>query len=102
MNFFSKHKTNIFRALGILMFLIALVVHFWRIPQEGLTENEMAAINVARMEAKVSGKSVGTEKPTTFDSSILKENQEKQLEYLTILAMIFGLGFLGYSFIQKG
>ena len=31
----------------------------------------------------------------------LKNTQAKQMRYLTIIAMIFGVGFLGYSFVKK-
>ena len=106
MEFFTKHKIFIFRSLGALMLLIGFVIHFWATPKEGLTKNEMAALNVARMEAKVAGGSnSSSKKPHKQDSSKfikeLKNTQAKQMQYLTIIAMILGTGFLGYSFIKK-
>ncbi len=104
MEFFNKHKTVIFRSLGALMLLIGFVVHFWTTPKEGLTQNEIAAANVARMEAKVAGGSGSSKTSSKKDDSKflqeLKNTQAKQMQYLTILAMILGVGFLGYSFVK--
>jgi hypothetical protein len=103
--FFNKHQTVIFRSVGAFMLLVGFVVHFWITPKEVLSENEIAAANVARMEAKVAGGSSSTKKSAKKDSSKylqkLKSSQEKQMQYLTIVAMIFGIGFLGYSFKPK-
>jgi heme/copper-type cytochrome/quinol oxidase subunit 3 len=33
--------------------------------------------------------------------SKMKETQEKQLRYMLILSIVFGIGFLGYSFIKN-
>ena len=86
------------------MLLVGFVVHFWVTPKEGFTKNEIAAANVARMEAKVSGGSGSSMKQAKSSSKFLKElknTQAKQMKYLTILAMVLGLGFLGYSFVRK-
>ncbi len=37
------------------MLLIGFAVHFWVTPKEVLTQNDIAALNVARMEARISG-----------------------------------------------
>ena len=87
------------------MLILGFVIHFWATPKEGLTANEKAAQNVARMEAKAIGSSTNTKSASKKDDSKylkqFKENQEKQIQYLTIIAMLFGFGFLGYSFIKK-
>lgn len=106
MEFFKKNKIVIFRVVGTLMLLGGFIVHFWLTPKEAYTQNELAAINVARMEAKVAGASgSSTAKKAQPDASKyveeLKNFQAKQQEYLTIIAMILGVGFLGYSFIRK-
>lgn len=103
MEFFNRYKTVILRTVGSLMLLVGFAVHFWTVPQEGVSANDRAAANVARMEAKVAGKSTTTQEKEN-DSKFLQElknTQAKQLEYLTIIAMLFGIGFLGYSFIKK-
>lgn len=104
-DFFLKHKVMIFRAVGSFMLLIGFVIYFWATPKEGLSQNEIAAANVARMEARTSGGS-GSSKKTSHSSSSkileeLKNTQKKQMQYLTIIAMILGVGFLGYSFMPK-
>jgi len=106
LEFFNKNKVIIFRSAGALMLLIGFVIHFWATPKEGFTQNEIAAANVARMEAMASGGSGSASKkqhkPDT--SKFLKEfknTQAKQMQYLTIIAMILGVGFLGYSFVRK-
>lgn len=103
MEFFTQYKTIIFRSVGALMLLVGFAVHFWSTPQKGISENDRAAANVARMEAKVKGSS--TSHNSKSNESIFlqefKNKQAKQMEYLTILVMILGVGFLGYSFIKK-
>ena len=105
MELFIRYKIIIFRVLGSLLFLIGFLVQFWSNPQEGVSENDKAAARVARMEASVKGQSskeVVTKEPESskFVKNI-KNAQEKQAQYMTILFMTFGLGFLGYSFIKK-
>ncbi len=91
--------------MGALMLLIGFVVHFWITPKEVLTKNDIAARNVARMEAKVSGGNSSGKKSTKKDDAKfldkMKSTQAKQMQYLTIIVMIIGVGSLGYSFIGK-
>jgi len=105
MEFFLKHKIVIMRSLGGVMLVIGFAVHFWTTPKEGISANDRAAANVARMEAKVKGKSSTQSKSSKKSDSKfldeLKDTQAKQLQYLTIIAMILGVGFLGYSFMPK-
>ena len=105
LDFFLKHKTVLLRSLGAVMLLVGFGVHFWVTPKEGLSANQKAAANVARMEAKVRGGSSASSKSQKKDDSKfldeLKNTQEKQMQYLTIIAMIVGVGFLGYSFMPK-
>ncbi|MEA3369903.1 MAG: hypothetical protein U9Q40_01035 [Campylobacterota bacterium] len=105
MEIFLKYKIVFMRSLGGLMLLIGFATHFWATPKEGISANERAAANIARMEAKVSGKSAPqSQSSKKSDSKFLddlKDTQAKQLQYLTIIAMILGIGFLGYSFMPK-
>ena len=105
MEFFLKHKTVIMRSAGALMLVIGFAIHFWSTPKEGISANERAVANVARMEAKAKGQSSSqsksSKKSDTKFLDELKGTQAKQLQYLTIIAMILGVGFLGYSFIPK-
>lgn len=100
---FLKNQTLIFRSLGGFMLLVGFVIHFWTTPKEVLTQNEIAAANVARMEARVAGGSASSQKKSSSSKimSELKNTQAAQVRYLTILAMVFGVGFLGYSFIKR-
>lgn len=103
---FLKHKTVIIRSLGAIMLVVGFATYFWSTPKKVYTQNEIAAANVARMEAKVAGSnnSVSQQKPKSSSAEVLKhlkDAQEAQAKYLTILAMIFGVGFLGYSFLPK-
>ena len=105
MDFFLKHKTVILRALGSFMIIVGLIVHFWSTPKEGLSENERAAARVARMEAKVKGASSKTSSSSNKSDldflEQLKKTQAKQLQYMTIIVMVLGIGSLGYSFLPK-
>ncbi len=102
---FIKNRIVILRTLGVLMLVIGFVVHFWVTPKEGFTQNEIARANIARMEARAIGDSGSSKKSSKPDSSKflkeLKSNQEKQVQYMTIIVMILGVGFLGYSFMSK-
>ncbi len=104
MDFFFKHKIVILRTIGVLMLLIGFGVHFWATPKTRVSENEIAAANVARMEASVAGssKSVKSARPdmSTFRKSLMSV-QEQRTRYITILAMVIGVLFLGYSFLKK-
>ena len=104
MEFFLKHKIIIFRTVGIIVFVTAIIIKFWLTPKEVLTENEKAQARLERMEA--SARSTGAtsksqEKDTSKFIEKLKETQAKQVEYMTILAMVFGIAFVGYSFIPR-
>lgn len=99
-----QYKKPLIRVVGSLLLLIGFVIHFWATPKDGLSEVEIAAANVARMEASVSGRSTSAQSQSTSASPFLEEfksTREKQMQYLTIIAMILGAGFLVYSFFQK-
>lgn len=86
------------------MLLIGFVVHFWMTPEEGVSKNDLAAANVARMEAIVSGNGAATsqsKKDASHYVDAIEKTQKEQMRYLTIIVMVLGAGFLGYSFIQK-
>ncbi|WP_434637503.1 hypothetical protein MLC35_01700 [Sulfurimonas sp. NW7] len=104
MEFFLKHKIVILRSVGIFMFFIGFAVHFWTTPKIAMSANEVAAANVARIEASVSGHLPGVKKAkpdiATFRESLVSA-QQQQKKYLTIFAMLLGVLFLGYSFIKK-
>jgi len=105
MEYFLKYQQAILRVGGGIFLLLGFVIHFWSVPQEGMSQNQRAAANIARMEANVQGKSTAKSGKSKADSSKflkeLKEQQAKQIEYFTILAMLLGVGSLGYSFIKK-
>ena len=105
MEFFNKHQTIIFRSLGGFMFVIAFIIFFWSSPKEGISENEKAARNIARMEAKVAGSSSSASKNLKPKHSPImkayKDTRAKQMRYLLIISMILGAGFLGYSFLKR-
>lgn len=102
---FYKHKVVIFRLVGALMLLAGVVAYFWTAPKEVLSENEIAAANVARMEASVYGGTSTTKQIQEPSASKfveeLKNAQEAQIQYFTIISIIFGALFLGYSFLPK-
>ena len=87
------------------MLVVGFASQFWLNPKKGLSEVEIAAANVARMEAQVKGKSITSTKPKSSNKSPfaqkLHETKAKQFKILAILAMIFGVGFLGYTFIKR-
>jgi len=102
---FIKNRIIIFRTLGLVMLLVGFTVHIWASPKEVLIENEIAAANVARMEASVAiVKMSKKEAPKSEASKFIEElenAQNKQMQYLTILSMVLGVGLFAYSFISK-
>lgn len=105
MEFFLKHQIVIFRTLGAFLLIVSVAAFFWTAPKKGYTENEIAAANVARMEARVASQMGGgaTKKSEPDASAIaekLKNTRADQLRYTLIVMMIFGVIFLGYSFIS--
>lgn len=102
MELFLKYKTVLLRSIGALMLMVGFVIHFWTSPKEGVSEAEVAAANIARMEASVTGTGGSNKKAQSTSKFLdeLKSTQEKQIRYLTIIAMLFGAGFLGYSFVK--
>lgn len=104
MEFILNYKQVIVRSIGILLLVLGFATHFWVTPKEGMSQNELAMANLARMEASVSGSSKSNKqaKPDASHYTKAFENtQKKQVEYMTILVMIMGIGLLGYSFISK-
>ncbi len=105
MNFFLLHKTIILRTLGAIMLIVGISIQFWETPKKGLSANDKASARIARMEAKAKASGSSSQKSKEKDSSKfmdkMKSTQEKQMKYMTILVMVFGVGFLGYSFMPK-
>ncbi len=105
MEFFLKYQTVIFRSLGAFLLILGLVIFFWAAPQKVMTENEIAAANLARMEAAVSGSSSSSSTKQSASHSKISEamieTRKKQVRMLMIMVMVFGAGFLGYSFFKK-
>ena len=103
MEFILKYKIFLLRIIGVLMLVIGFAAEFWVTPKEGFTQSEIAAANVARMEASIKGVTSGTKKAKSTNKYLeeLKNKQEIQMRYLTIISMSLGVGFLGYSFMKK-
>ena len=104
MEFILKYRVKLMRIAGVVLLLLGFVINFWDTPKSGMSKNELAAINLARMEASVSGKSNTKIKKKTDSSSFVKaleSTQKKQLKYLTILVMLLGFLSLAFSFIKK-
>ncbi|MEO1938905.1 MAG: hypothetical protein ABGW85_09775 [Sulfurimonas sp.] len=104
MEYFIKYKKEIFRIVGGAFLLIGFVIHFWVTPQKAVSKSELAAANVARMEASVQGSSQKKVKKKADPSHIakaLKATRAKQMEYLTIFAMLAGGVLILFSFFKK-
>ena len=105
MDFFLRYKLIILRSFGLFMLLTGFIIHFWITPQMvAVSKNDIAAANVARMQASVLGDSVSVKKKKRDISHLSKSlasAQQKQLRYLTVFVMIVGGLFLGYSLLKK-
>lgn len=102
---FIKNRIIIFRTLGLVMLLVGFTVNIWVSPKEVLIENEIAAANVARMEASAAVRRVSRKEPPKSEASKfieeLENAQNEQIQYLTMLSMALGVGLLAYSFMPK-
>lgn len=103
--FLQKHKLVLLRTSGALFLLIGFVVHFWLSPKQGYTEVEIAAANVARMEASMAPSYTQSQHAKKNTGAMFaeeyKQTREEQVRYLTIFTMLLGVGFLIYSFVRK-
>ncbi|MEA3373488.1 MAG: hypothetical protein U9Q62_07345 [Campylobacterota bacterium] len=101
----KEHQKKLSLSLGVLLIIGAVASLFWSNLDSGVTDEErMAAASVARMEARMSGQSSGAqqqapEKP--MFSSDYRETQKEQLRYAVVIALIFGIGFVGYGLLKK-
>ena len=94
----------ILRSLGAFLLLTGFVINFWVTPQKGVSQNAVALANVKRMEASVQGasKQKVKQKPAVAHiAKALKATRAQQIKYMTIIAMVLGALFLGYSFLKK-
>jgi len=95
----KKNQKLAFKVTGVNFLLMALVLLFWSQPKAALSENEKAAANVARMEAKAKGNTASS--PTGNIMQEHHESQKKQLRIVLIIMTISGAAFLGYGFLKK-
>ena len=95
----KKNQKLAFKVTGVNFLLMALVLLFWSQPKAALSENEKAAANVARMEAKAKGGSAPSETGNIMQEH--HESQKKQLRIFLIIMTISGAAFLGYGFLKK-
>lgn len=91
--------------LGILLLVVSVAMLFWDNSGSATAEEERAAANVARMEARakarMNGQPLPKEEPKPIFHERLKKRQEEQLRYALILMVIFGVGFVGYGYFRK-
>ena len=90
------------KIMGANFLVMAFILIFWSQPKEGMSENEKAAANVARMEARLSGDS--QTKAAAQSSNFMKEyrqSQQAQLRIFLVIMVIAGVGFLLYGFLKK-
>lgn len=97
----KKNKKLALKVTGVNFLLMALVLLFWSQPKSGMSENEKAAANLARMEAQVR---TASQKPASSADDFKlahSQYQEKQVQIFLVLMIVFGVGFLGYGFLKK-
>jgi len=97
------HQKQLSLAAGVLMLLLASAMLFWDNRGDTVTEESLAAANVARMEARMQAQSSGAKASpeTSIFSGNYREKQQQQLRYAVIALMITGVGFLLYGFLKK-
>jgi hypothetical protein len=104
LEFYLKHQKVILRSLGAFLLIVGFVVNFWVTPKKAVSANAIAQANLARMESSTKGAGAAKvkKKPNVAHiSKALQATREKQMKYMTIIAMVLGALFLGYSFVKK-
>ena len=99
-----KHQRKLSMGVGVLLIVVSAAWLFWDMSRSAVSDEEAkAALNVARMEARMSGTSAATQKapdkPLFMD--VYKAKQKEQLKYTIIIMMIAGIGFVGYSLVRR-
>lgn len=100
-DWYLNNKRLALKLMGGNFLVMALVLLFWSAPQESASENERAAANVARMEARMQGKGTAPKDNRVNLLGKHMEKQQQQLRVLLILMVIAGAGFLAYGFLKK-
>ena len=100
----KRNQSLAFKITGANFLVMAFVLLFWSQPKVGMSENEKAAANVARMEGRSGGtdeiKQMNAEKSANFMKEY-QENQKANLRIVLIIMAALGTGFLAYGFIKK-
>ena len=78
----KKNKKLALKITGVNFLLMALVLIFWAQPKQGMSANEKAAANTARMEARMSSQS--SKRPASSASDVRRAHEEYQKEQVQI------------------
>ena len=97
----KENKKVASKIMGVNFLVMALVLLFWSQPKEGMSEDEKAAANVARMEAQASDNSQKKVSQSPSFMKDYKQTQKTQLRVFLIFMVISGTGFLVYGFLKK-
>ncbi len=97
----KKNKKLALKITGVNFLLMALVMLFWAQPKNGMSENEKASANLARMEAQVSGSSQKPASSAQDFRQVHAAHQAEQVRIFLILMVILGSASLVYGFLKK-
>ncbi len=98
---YLSHKKLAYKLMGANFLLMALVLLFWSAPKEGMSENERAAANVARMEARIQGQGSTSQENKVNLLNRHMDKQQAQLRIVLVIMVIVGVGFLAYGVLKK-
>lgn len=91
--------------LGIVLLVVSVGILFWDNSGSASVEEERAAANIARMEARaqarMNGQPMPKEEKKPYFMQQYKEKQEQQLRYALIIMILVGVGFVGYGYFTK-
>lgn len=99
-----KHQKGLSLGIGALLVVVSIAMLFWTNMGNAVSDEErLAAASVARMEARMAGKSTASQSnPQKMDfMGTYVEEQKMQLRYMLIAMLVGGVCFLGYGFLKK-
>ncbi|MEA3521495.1 MAG: hypothetical protein U9R50_00830 [Campylobacterota bacterium] len=96
-----KHQRLFSLGMGSLLLIIALGLFFWTNESALSKEERLAQANIARMQARTEGANHTQSVHASATLDTFYEGRDKQMQYLLIIMIIGGIGFLGFGFFKK-
>jgi len=100
MDIVKRYQKQLSLIIGVFFILLYIVLYFWDNKESTvLSENEIAARNIARMEARMDSDRASAGSSEKYKR--VKFEHKDQSQSFLILLLLFGVGLSGYGYIKK-